>query len=262
MKTTKLLKSCIALAVCFLFFNLPKIHAQVGIGTNTPEGVLDITNTSNGLLIPRVSLSSLTDTTTVQNPNGGSLAVSTLVYNDGTGGLGQSGFYYWDGAQWSLLRSNGDGSISGMQFFSFDIANTAQPDIDNPRELATPDLSGFYSGDLATTSFGTTDPSGNGEGFIVYFRGVYQVQNSGDFTFSLTSDDGSRLYIDDMLIVESWFDQSSTTRNNTINLAAGKHRFEFWYYENSGANSFSFQWGTNPDGNTGVIAASQFTIEQ
>ena len=50
-------------------------NAQVGIGTVSPEGALDVTSTNEGLLIPRVALSA-TNVATVLSPT-----VSELVYN-------------------------------------------------------------------------------------------------------------------------------------------------------------------------------------
>ncbi len=89
--------------------------AQVGIGTTTPEGALDITTANAGLLIPRGSLASLTDTTTFTNPQGGGPITSTLIYNNGAGGVNVAGFYYWDGAAWVMLttRPSTDWTIVG-----------------------------------------------------------------------------------------------------------------------------------------------------
>lgn len=77
--------------------------SQVGIGTTTPNNSssLDITSTSTGLLIPRVSLINISDgTAPVSAP-----AISLLVYNTNavvTGGNG-AGYYYWNGAVWTKL---------------------------------------------------------------------------------------------------------------------------------------------------------------
>lgn len=72
---------------------------NVGIGTLNPDpsSILDLTDTAKGLLIPRVSLQSVNDITTIANP-----ALSLLVYNINpaiSGGNG-AGFYYWNGIQW------------------------------------------------------------------------------------------------------------------------------------------------------------------
>ena len=88
-------------------------------------------------------------------------------------------------------------------------------------------------------------------------------KNTGTFTFESRSDDGSRIYIDDVLVVESWFDQGSTTRSNSIDLSKGEHKIEFWYYENSGFDFMRFRWLANPDGYTvnSEIDAMQFYVK-
>lgn len=80
------------------------INAQVGIGITVPEAGLDITSTSTGLLIPRVSLTSLAIEAPVLNPAGGSIPISTLIFHDGSNSLA-TGFYYWDGTQWVILTT-------------------------------------------------------------------------------------------------------------------------------------------------------------
>lgn len=79
-------------------------YAQVGINNTNPEAQLDITATDKGVLIPRVSLTSLSTASPVVNPTGGALATSTLVYNsNATLGVG---FYYWNGTKWIKLADN------------------------------------------------------------------------------------------------------------------------------------------------------------
>ncbi|HSD14857.1 MAG TPA: hypothetical protein VLB74_09440 [Flavobacterium sp.] len=81
------------------------ISAQVGVGTTTPNGALDVTSTTDGLLIPRISLSA-TNIATVTTPT-----TSELVYNTNTSAAGPNqvtpGFYYWNGASslWIRLAS-------------------------------------------------------------------------------------------------------------------------------------------------------------
>lgn len=64
------------------------LGAQVGIGTLTPNGELDVTSSDDGLLIPRVALSATT-TVTVITPT-----TSELVYNTATAADVTPGFYY------------------------------------------------------------------------------------------------------------------------------------------------------------------------
>jgi hypothetical protein len=94
--------------------NVVLLSQNVGIGTLTPDqsSVLDLQSTDRGLLIPRVSLQSVTDNTTIPSP-----AVSLLVYNTNTGMTGGSGagFYYWNGTQWiQALGPQGPTGPSGL----------------------------------------------------------------------------------------------------------------------------------------------------
>jgi uncharacterized protein (TIGR02145 family) len=50
--------------------------AQVGVGTITPAGALDIVSTTSGLVLPRVA-----NTSVVVNPNGGAIENGTMVYD-------------------------------------------------------------------------------------------------------------------------------------------------------------------------------------
>jgi hypothetical protein len=55
--------------------------AQVGINTTTPKAALDVESTNNGMLIPRVQLTSDLDSTTVVNPNAGLLEWNKMEFN-------------------------------------------------------------------------------------------------------------------------------------------------------------------------------------
>lgn len=94
------------LTTLILSLNLTLCNAQVGIGTTNPSAssALDINSDKAGLLIPRISLTSTTDVTTIANP-----ATSLLVYNTATVSDVVPGFYYWN-TKWNLLQ---DSSASG-----------------------------------------------------------------------------------------------------------------------------------------------------
>ena len=91
-----------------LFFNF--LNAQVGIGTTTPNGILDITSSTEGLLAPRVALTSSVTESPVTNPASGPLVNGTIVYNTATNGSGATtvtpGFYYWDSTNWVRVKSD------------------------------------------------------------------------------------------------------------------------------------------------------------
>jgi len=90
------------------------MRAQVGIGITSPNAGLDVSSTTTGLLIPRVSLTNLLIEAPVLNPQGGAIPISTLIYHDGSNAI-TAGFYYWDGAQWVMLTTgeSNDWTITG-----------------------------------------------------------------------------------------------------------------------------------------------------
>ena len=96
------MRQIILLFSAFFFITIT-IRAQVGIGTETPESssVLDITSTSKGLLVPRMTQ---IQKNAISNPATGLL----LYQTDGT-----VGFYSYNGSNWLLLINN---SSQGLYF--------------------------------------------------------------------------------------------------------------------------------------------------
>ena len=58
----------------------------------------------------------------------------------------------------------------------------------------------------------------------------------GDYEFAATGDDGVRLYVDGVRVIDAWVDQGPTTYRQTLPLDGGPHKVVMDYYENgSGA---------------------------
>ncbi|NND62104.1 MAG: hypothetical protein HKN48_02800 [Flavobacteriaceae bacterium] len=91
------------LFISFLITTLSSF-GQIGIGTTTPQGALDMGSSSLGLVYPRVALTSAVSQSPVINPNGGALEIGTTVYNTATTTSGANdvhpGIYSWDGTRW------------------------------------------------------------------------------------------------------------------------------------------------------------------
>lgn len=104
-----------------MVFSACSLSAQVGVGTSTPNGALDINSTTQGMVPPRVALTSTALAAPVVNPAGGALVAGTLVWNTNTNTptiatAVAPGMYYWNGTRWiSLAGSPGglDWSIIG-----------------------------------------------------------------------------------------------------------------------------------------------------
>src|SRR5690554_798301 len=91
-------------------------YSQVGIGTLTPDksSQLDVTANDKGTLIPRVSLTSTTDTTTITNGNVNSL----LVFNTATQNDITPGYYYWYIDKWKRIVNEDE--VGGNVYYDGD----------------------------------------------------------------------------------------------------------------------------------------------
>lgn len=75
------------------------------------------------------------------------------------------------------------------------------------------------------------------------WTGAVHPPTTGSYTFSLTSDDGSRLFVNGQLVVDNWADQGSTTRTGTVTLTAGQAAtVEVDYYQGGGSDNLTLGW--------------------
>ncbi|AWM15079.1 hypothetical protein DI487_15290 [Flavobacterium sediminis] len=104
--------------IAMLLLSTVKSHSQVGIGTTTPDAssILEIKSTNSGLLIPRVSLLSTADASTIPFP-----ATSLLVYNTSTNSDVTPGYYYWEGVWKRLATVGGAASIDDWKLVGNDL---------------------------------------------------------------------------------------------------------------------------------------------
>ncbi|MHB0856496.1 MAG: PA14 domain-containing protein [Anaerolineae bacterium] len=73
---------------------------------------------------------------------------------------------------------------------------------------------------------------------------TYAYFGAGDYTFSLTVDDGGRLWIDDQVVIDQWRDQAPTTFTAVRNLSAGYHSLRVEYYERTGGALAQLSWAS------------------
>lgn len=67
--------------------------------------------------------------------------------------------------------------------------------------------------------------------------GHLSVGSAGTYTFALNSDDGSRLFIDNVMVVDNGGDHGPMTVANSTFLSAGVHPFEVQFKETGGGES-------------------------
>ncbi len=80
---------------------------------------------------------------------------------------------------------------------------------------------------------GSPDPRIPSEHFSVRWSGIFNF-DAGSYTFTVTADDGFRLYLDDVLVMDHWVDQMATTYNQTRSMTSGAHTVRFEYFDHSG----------------------------
>lgn len=77
--------------------------------------------------------------------------------------------------------------------------------------------------------------------FSARWLGAIEVP-AGLYRFTVTADDGVRVWVDDDLIINEWRDQAATTFSAVKSLSQGRHIVSVEYYENAGDALIRFTW--------------------
>ena len=84
---------------------------------------------------------------------------------------------------------------------------------------------------------------GVGKDYFAYlFEGVIRIDETGLYKFSLRTNDGSDLYIDDVLVCNNNVRVGYSIANGSVYLEKGLHRFRVRYFEGYGGESFCLKW--------------------
>jgi hypothetical protein len=114
----------------------------------------------------------------------------------------------------------------------------------------TPNQTGFAANfnDVVSIAGGIQN-NGDPSNFFLDYTAYLNVTSAGNYRFYTNSDDGSRLYIDGVLVVNSDFDQGATTRSGIVNnLTIGLHTIRVQYYEVGGGNSLTVRYNSVASG--------------
>lgn len=101
----------------------------------------------------------------------------------------------------------------------------------------------------ATVNFdwggGSPDPSIGADQFSVRWTGQVQANATETVTFYTTTDDGVRLWVNNVLIIDHWVDQGPTEWSGTIALQGGvRYDLRMDYYENGGGAVAKLSWSS------------------
>ncbi len=111
--------------------------------------------------------------------------------------------------------------------------------------------------DVALASFDDLTPTSTGvvpnfslnipqivthDGYALKFTGTLRAPREGHYTFYTNSDDGSRLFIDDLEVVSNDGPHGMLEMEGDVHLSEGPHRITLTYYEAGGAEGLLVSW--------------------
>ncbi|MCA9197803.1 MAG: HEAT repeat domain-containing protein, partial [Planctomycetales bacterium] len=78
--------------------------------------------------------------------------------------------------------------------------------------------------------------------FALRFTGSILIEKAGRYRFFISSDDGSRLYINNELVIDNDGLHGMVEKSGRINLAAGTHSIAVTYFDNGGGDGLQVAW--------------------
>ena len=105
-----------------------------------------------------------------------------------------------------------------------------------------PDFRGLEPVLTGRTTRLSLDPAKRRDRFALVFRGFVEIVRAGEYTFFTTSDDGSRLYVRDRLIVDNDGLHGPKTASGKIALKRGKHAICVEFFEGGGGEKLEVEW--------------------
>lgn len=95
-------------------------------------------------------------------------------------------------------------------------------------------------------STGSPDPSIEPDTFSVRWEGYWNFDRSGTHRFTMRTDDGMRVWVDNEIVLDVWFLQSPTTHRVNVSLEAGQHLLKVEYFEHLGGAVARVSWTPPP----------------
>ena len=108
---------------------------------------------------------------------------------------------------------------------------------------------------------GAVAGSNRSDDVIVRYTGSILTNTTQDISFYAPADDGVKLYIDGVLIINDWYDKGGGgTTSEPVSFTAGIPKtIELMYYENGGGAWVQLNW--NQSGSMQVVPAEAFTSQ-
>jgi beta-glucosidase len=130
----------------------------------------------------------------------------------------------------ALTMENGEHGLKGEYFSNKDLKGS-------PVVVRTDEMPNFVWNGVSPA------PGLPAEYFSARWTGYLIAPKSGEYTFELSSDDGSRLFIDDKLVIDNWGDHAPQAMRGKIQLTAGQqYALRVEYYNATGGGLIHLGW--------------------
>ena len=233
-------------------------YAVLEGSTNTFDILANDTNANcEAFTIQGLPASSTLGVPLVINPTGSSSGGPAITYNPGVGVRGTDSFTYFLRDSSSQVSSTVTVSIDVkpvLQDF-YGLANN-EPGLNSrfynlTSPTTLPDFSSltpYQYGTVPLLVFGSTSGSCAGSGvsdnFGAVFEGWIEAPTEGTYTMSLTSDAGSQLYLDGVLVIDHNGIHTYSEKTGTVYLKAGFHSIRIPFFEAVGTCGLTLKWAT------------------
>ncbi|MGB5983291.1 MAG: LamG-like jellyroll fold domain-containing protein, partial [Nonlabens sp.] len=159
------------------------------------------------------------DSVDIDDDNDGILDVDEDICNDGAGTSGRLRYQFYD----SVPAGNTVDNISEDSASATGAGFVSDFDVVNLQSIVTP---------------------ADGDTFSIRYLGRIEISTAEIYTFFTTSDDGSKLFVDGVEVVDNDGDQAPTEGSGTIALTPGVYDFEVLYFENGGGQTLTVSYQT------------------
>ena len=94
---------------------------------------------------------------------------------------------------------------------------------------------------------GSPDPSIGPDTFSVRWEGYWDFPVSGRYRFTMTTDDGMRVWADNVSVLDSWILQPATTYLADVRFSAGRHDIRVEFFDNTDEAVAKVSWAQAPN---------------
>ncbi|PYF96783.1 Glucose/arabinose dehydrogenase, beta-propeller fold, partial [Georgenia satyanarayanai] len=114
---------------------------------------------------------------------------------------------------------------------------------------------------MPTISWTEADEFGMEDNFLTHVLATLEVPADGEYTFRLTSDDGSKLHIDDELVIDHDGLHGAEPKDGSVTLTAGYHSLFIEHIEAGGGQELHLEWQVPGASDFELVPSSALSTE-